>query len=66
MPNRSMMVQVRKHCERARAAGATILSEPTDHEYGERQYAAKDFHGMFGISRKPSMMYDPRVGAVLP
>jgi uncharacterized glyoxalase superfamily protein PhnB len=50
VPNRSMIVQVRiedarKHCERARAAGAIILSEPTDHEYGERQYAAKDFHG---------------------
>lgn len=50
VPNRSMIVQVRiedarRHCERARAAGATILSEPTDHEYGERQYAAEDFHG---------------------
>jgi uncharacterized glyoxalase superfamily protein PhnB len=50
VPNRSMMVQVRiedarSHCERARAAGATILSEPKDHEYGERQYAAQDFHG---------------------
>jgi len=57
VPNRSMMVQVRiedarRHCERARTAGATILSEPTDHEYGERQYAAEDlprpclgFHG---------------------
>jgi uncharacterized glyoxalase superfamily protein PhnB len=50
VPNHSMTVQVRiedarGHCERARAAGATILSEPTDHEYGERQYAAEDFHG---------------------
>ena len=50
VPNRSVIVQVRiedarGHCERARAAGATILSEPTDHEYGERQYAAEDFHG---------------------
>jgi uncharacterized glyoxalase superfamily protein PhnB len=50
VPNHSMTVQVRiedarRHCERARAAGATILSEPTDHEYGERQYAAEDFHG---------------------
>jgi uncharacterized glyoxalase superfamily protein PhnB len=50
VPNQSMMVQVRieearRHCERARVAGATILSEPTDHEYGERQYAAEDFHG---------------------
>jgi uncharacterized glyoxalase superfamily protein PhnB len=33
------------HCERARAAGATILSEPTDWEYGERQYHAMDPFG---------------------
>jgi uncharacterized glyoxalase superfamily protein PhnB len=30
------------HCERARSHGATILWEPTDFEYGERQYAAED------------------------
>ena len=30
------------HCERARANGAEILMEPTDFEYGERQYAAVD------------------------
>ncbi len=30
------------HCERARDAGATILMEPTDFDYGERQYAAED------------------------
>ena len=30
------------HCERARAAGARILKEPTDYEYGERQYEAED------------------------
>jgi uncharacterized glyoxalase superfamily protein PhnB len=32
----------RAHCEHARAHGATILMEPTDFEYGERQYAAQD------------------------
>jgi uncharacterized glyoxalase superfamily protein PhnB len=32
----------RAHCERARAAGARIVMEPTDFEYGERQYAAED------------------------
>ena len=26
------------HCRRAREHGAEILSEPTDYEYGERQY----------------------------
>ena len=33
------------HCERARAHGARIFEEPTDWEYGERQYAAEDFAG---------------------
>ncbi len=30
------------HCEHARAHGAKILAEPTDHVYGERQYTAED------------------------
>jgi uncharacterized glyoxalase superfamily protein PhnB len=41
----SVMVRVedaRAHCERAREAGARILMEPTDFEYGERQYHAED------------------------
>jgi uncharacterized glyoxalase superfamily protein PhnB len=41
----SVLVRVddaRAHCERARAHGARILMEPTDFEYGERQYAAED------------------------
>jgi uncharacterized glyoxalase superfamily protein PhnB len=44
----SIMVRVedvRAHCARARAAGATILDEPTDHMYGERQYTAEDLAG---------------------
>ncbi len=32
----------RAHCERARSHGARILTEPTDWEYGERQYVAED------------------------
>jgi uncharacterized glyoxalase superfamily protein PhnB len=32
----------RAHCERARAAGARILREPADFQYGERQYTAED------------------------
>ena len=49
-PNHSVIVQVRiedalAHCERSRRAGARILTEPTDHMYGERQYNAEDFHG---------------------
>jgi len=41
----SVMVRVADataHCERARAAGATIGMEPQDFEYGERQYHAAD------------------------
>ena len=41
----SVMVRVedaRAHCERARAHGATIVMEPTDFPYGERQYTAED------------------------
>jgi uncharacterized glyoxalase superfamily protein PhnB len=41
----SVMVRVpnaRAHCEHARGHGAKILEEPTDHVYGERQYAAQD------------------------
>jgi uncharacterized glyoxalase superfamily protein PhnB len=41
----SVLVRVedaRAHCEHARAHGATITMEPTDFEYGERQYHATD------------------------
>jgi uncharacterized glyoxalase superfamily protein PhnB len=44
----SVMVRVddaRAHCERARGHGARILMEPTDFEYGERQYEAQDPFG---------------------
>ena len=33
------------HHERARASGATIIREPTDFPYGERQYTAEDLGG---------------------
>jgi uncharacterized glyoxalase superfamily protein PhnB len=33
------------HCERARAAGAEITREPTDEEYGDRMYHARDLEG---------------------
>jgi uncharacterized glyoxalase superfamily protein PhnB len=41
----SVMVRVadaRSHCEQARAHGARIVMEPTDFEFGERQYTAED------------------------
>ena len=44
----SVLVRVddaRAHCEHARANGARITMEPTDFEYGERQYHAEDLAG---------------------
>ena len=44
----SVLVRVtdaQAHFERSRAAGARILMEPTDFQYGERQYAAEDPFG---------------------
>jgi uncharacterized glyoxalase superfamily protein PhnB len=33
------------HHDRARAAGAEIVMDPTDQDYGSREYAAKDSEG---------------------
>ena len=44
----SVMVRVEDahaHCARAREHGARIVMEPTDFEYGERQYTAEDLAG---------------------
>ena len=41
----SVMVRVEDvdaHCVRARERGARIVTEPSDFEYGERQYTAED------------------------
>jgi uncharacterized glyoxalase superfamily protein PhnB len=41
----SVMVRVEDvdaHCKHARAHGARIVMEPTDFEYGERQYTVED------------------------
>jgi uncharacterized glyoxalase superfamily protein PhnB len=36
---------VDEHCDSARAAGATILSEPEEKPYGDRVYSAEDIEG---------------------
>lgn len=36
---------VDRHCERARAAGAVIVAEPTEQFYGDRTYRALDLEG---------------------
>jgi uncharacterized glyoxalase superfamily protein PhnB len=33
------------HCEKARAAGAEIVDEPADQDYGERRYHCRDPEG---------------------
>lgn len=40
-----MVDDVDAHCARARAAGATILAEPRDMEYGLRAYRTEDPEG---------------------
>jgi uncharacterized glyoxalase superfamily protein PhnB len=39
------VADVDSHCERVRVAGATILREPTDEDYGQREYGARDPEG---------------------
>ncbi|MDQ2858402.1 MAG: VOC family protein [Candidatus Eremiobacteraeota bacterium] len=36
-----------RHCARARAAGATIIAEPEDADYGGRGYGARDLEGYY-------------------
>jgi uncharacterized glyoxalase superfamily protein PhnB len=56
------------HCERARAAGAVILREPSDQFYGDRVYVCADPEGhvwSFSVTLTP-MSYEEmsRVGGV--
>ena len=47
-PTQSLYINVDdvdKHFENAKAAGALILEEPTDTEYGHRRYGAEDPEG---------------------
>jgi uncharacterized glyoxalase superfamily protein PhnB len=47
-PGSTLLVRVpdaNAHRAQAEAAGATILGEPTDWPYGERQYSAEDIGG---------------------
>jgi PhnB protein len=41
------------HFRRARDAGATVINEPEDQEYGERSYRAMDFEGHRWIFGSP-------------
>jgi len=67
----SVMVRVddvRAHCEHARDAGARIVMEPTDFEFGERQYSAEDLAGHRWTFSQTLDDVDPEVwgGVLLP
>lgn len=65
----SVMIRVPdvdSHCAAARAAGATILIEPQDYEYGERQYSVRDIGGHHWTFTQSIHDFDPAVfGAVI-
>jgi uncharacterized glyoxalase superfamily protein PhnB len=67
----SMSVMVRvadahAHFERAKAHGATILHQPTDFPFGERQYSARDPGGYVWTFSQSIADVDPAVwGGVL-
>lgn len=47
------------HFERAKAAGAEISEEPTDQEYGERRYIARDPEGHLWFFAQPTREVAP-------
>ena len=51
---------VRAHRDRAAAGGARILTEPTDFEYGERQYSAEDPAGHRWVFTETLADVDPQ------
>lgn len=48
-----------EHCERARAAGATIVAEPADQFYGDRVYRALDPEGHVWNFNQEVGVFDP-------
>ena len=50
---------VDEHFEHARAAGAEIEEEPTDQEYGERRYTARDLEGHAWYFAQPTREVAP-------
>ena len=54
------------HCARAKAAGAKILEQPHETEYGEYQYAAEDLDGHHWLFSRHAKDRDPEEwGAVV-
>ena len=62
--NHSIMVRVRnvdEHFAIAKAASATLLSEPTTYPYGERQYSAVDPDGHIWTFSQTLADTDPQI-----
>lgn len=62
----SVMVRVHNadaHHDHARNRGATIIQEPTDFPYGERQYTAQDLGGHHWCFSQSIADWPPRTGA---
>jgi uncharacterized glyoxalase superfamily protein PhnB len=47
-------------CERARGAGATIVEEPVDQEYGHRRFTAEDPEGQVWYFARPVKQLSPQ------
>lgn len=57
------------HCQRALAAGAVIVSEPSIEFYGDRTYRCRDpegHHWSFGATARRSVATRPRRGSAHP
>jgi uncharacterized glyoxalase superfamily protein PhnB len=60
------VAEVDQHWVRARACGATVLREPQDYPYGERQYTVEDVGGHCWTFTQSIADFDPRAfGAVV-
>jgi uncharacterized glyoxalase superfamily protein PhnB len=54
-----LVEDVDAHYERAKAAGAEILAEPEDQEYGDRRYSAADPEGHHWFFAQPTRDTEP-------
>jgi uncharacterized glyoxalase superfamily protein PhnB len=62
-----LVEDVDAHFARAKAAGAKIREEPTDQEYGERRYTARDAEGHHWFFAQPTDPVEPEEwGATVP
>jgi PhnB protein len=52
--------------ERARSAGAEIKEEPTDQEYGERRFTARDPEGHYWFFAQPTREVAPEEWGAVP